>query len=730
MFPVDVAVWRRWLETGNATLVLSEFSELPGVVHQPSILALVAQAYAQIGNTEQARACVEQLAPDSLQLSDCNVDTRVDIAGVWLLIGQHEFAVDWLQSALAEQPGHALALARQGACYWRQQHLDQALACYQDSMNREPQRLSACLAVAQLALMLNQSELAQATLNHSVEQLQHQYTELADSTVQQTTGQLRALQLEIWLQQGQDVQADAWLRERQQDIPAQQWLTLAAGYAEALGNQARLVEAEEQLRLALRAYPNAVALILQLAELLCRQGCMDQARLQFDRATVLLAGSDEGQHPNAQHQNVRGQLQTLKQALDGLEIEPSPEYRAAEYWHAQGKFDQAWTEAQQASNRVRRASHYDPDAHRQQCARIRYAFSSSLYQHRSEHRSDVSNNNGDNEADIPTPVFIVGMPHSGADWVEQALGNHPLVFSAGATSVISQRVQGLNRWERYIGTGRSYPDCVDDLTARDIQGMARGILNELQELALAQKPNARYILESSPDNIQHVGLIRFLFPNACIIALQREPRDLAVANYLSSSDLAPQASSDLNWLGRQLADHHHMMQHWQRVFPEDILQLQYEQCLSDPRQQINRVLRCLGIEESDVAISALKTAGLDTAGIWQHYRTHLAPLIQGTNKPIEQQAIDMISLPRPGLFAEGLRCFREGNLNDAELSFKKMLHHNPNHVSCQFMVGLIYCRKGHMESGIELMEQAIVKAPWRRDWRQHVDSIQAAASTA
>ena len=719
MFSVDLSLWRRWLETGNAALVLSEFSELPEVAHQPSIVALVAQAYAEIGNREQAWACAEQLDQNSLQISDFTVDTRVDLAGVWLLIGQHELALDWVQSALTEQPDHALALARLGACYWQQQRLDQALVCYQDSMHQEPQRLSACLAVIQLALALSQSELAQTTLAHSVEQLQHQHAGLADHTVQHITGQLRAFQLQVWLQQGQDVQADAWLRERQMDIPAQPWLVLASGYAKALSQQDRLVEAEEQLRLALRVYPKAVMLILQLAELLCRQGYMAQARLQLNRATALLADSDDSQQPNAQHRNIREQRQTLKQTLDGLEIEPSPEYRAAEYWHTQGQFDRAWTETRQASDKAKRASNYDPVGYRQQCARIRHAFSPSLYQHRSGIRNqDLS--------DLPTPVFVVGLPHSGADWLEQTVGQLPQIGSVGASSVLSQRIQGLNRWERYLGTGRSYPDCVDDLTARDIQGLARGILNELQELAQTQKSNARYILETSLDNIQHIGLIRFLFPNARIIALQREPRDLAVANYLSSSSLTPQASSDLNWLGQQLADHHHLMRHWQRVFPEDILQLQYEQCLSSPLQQVHRVLIYLGVEElsSDVEIRALKTVGLDAMDIWQHYRSHLAPLIQGTNAAVEQQPIQMISLPLPGLFADGQACYRKGNLDEAELNFKKMLHHNPDHISCQFMVGLIYCRKGHADTGLAMMERAVAQAPWRKDWRQTLNEFQ------
>jgi glycerol dehydrogenase-like iron-containing ADH family enzyme len=36
------------------------------------------------------------------------------------------------------------------------------------------------------------------------------------------------------------------------------------------------------------------------------------------------------------------------------------------------------------------------------------------------------------------------------------------------------------------------------------------------------------------------------------------------------------------------------------------------------------------------------------------------------------------------------------------------------------MVGLIYCRKGHLADGARMMEQALEKAPWHREWCQNL----------
>ncbi|MDO6804438.1 hypothetical protein Q4595_18470, partial [Wenyingzhuangia sp. 1_MG-2023] len=56
----------------------------------------------------------------------------------------------------------------------------------------------------------------------------------------------------------------------------------------------------------------------------------------------------------------------------------------------------------------------------------------------------------------------------------------------------------------------------------------------------------------------------------------------------------------------------------------------------------------------------------------------------------------------------------------AERSCKKMLYHNPQHAACQYLVGLIYCRKGHLQDGIGLMRQALQRVPWQRAWQHNL----------
>ena len=102
---------------------------------------------------------------------------------------------------------------------------------------------------------------------------------------------------------------------------------------------------------------------------------------------------------------------------------------------------------------------------------------------------------------------------------------------------------------------------------------------------------------------------------------------------------------------------------------------------------------------------------------WMRYEKYLQPLIKGTNAKIEWDPIEMITLPEPGFLQKVVALYREGKLDDAEMNFKKMLHHNPGHAGCNYMLGLVYLSKNHMEEGVGLIEQALKRAPWNKEWR-------------
>ena len=217
--------------------------------------------------------------------------------------------------------------------------------------------------------------------------------------------------------------------------------------------------------------------------------------------------------------------------------------------------------------------------------------------------------------------------------------------------------------------------------------------------------------------------------------MRRDPRDIAMSNYFT--DYAAKHGGmgfayDLTWIGEQLADHNLLMHHWHQLFPGEILEVQYEDVVENTEAMARKMLQYIGVPWEPQVLNfnelnrPVKTASVwqvrqpiykTSQAKWERYREHLAPLIAGTNAKITWDPIEMLTLPLPGLFTAAIDLYKEDKLDDAEYEFKKVLQHLPEHAAANFMVGLIYVRKGHLGEGIALMEKALKHCPWNDNWR-------------
>ncbi|MEM9621420.1 MAG: sulfotransferase, partial [Pseudomonadota bacterium] len=299
-------------------------------------------------------------------------------------------------------------------------------------------------------------------------------------------------------------------------------------------------------------------------------------------------------------------------------------------------------------------------------------------------------------------------------------------------SLIPQVIEGIDRWERQTGSGRRYPDCVDDLTVEVVQGVASSVVERMQ----AFDTGAKKIVDKLPHNFENIGLIKFLFPRARVISVRRDPRDIAISNYFA--DYAAKTGGmgfayDLREIGEQLADHNLLMHHWQALFGEDILEVQYEAVVEDLESSARKMLDFLGLDWDPTVIDfasverPIKTASVwqvrqplyaTSVARWERYLPWLGPLFAGTNAKIQAKPVtDMINLPTPGWLTQGVAHFKAGQLDDCEMCVKKLLHHIPEHAAAKFMVGLVYVAKGHVLDGIDYLEQAVGQIPTQVAWK-------------
>jgi tetratricopeptide (TPR) repeat protein len=653
---------------------------------------------------------------------------------IWVAEEAFAQAEEWLQEQHSLQ--QQCEIEEQQFVYWVGQysrllaesdHHQQATEILRNSLKTFPDNTALCLQLAELAQVQGQFMPAINLLNKALKkdpdniplwvQLAnaslHRFDKKARQAAEKAVALASALKEDvdhplhiIKMQQAQAKNALAQVESHEQNFSISEPLFL-----EILADHAYFVPA-----------------LQGLGQQYLQQGKIDEALALFERIkavdpikgiTSLISAR---RYPEDEETLEKMAKAAEKPSLEGT-LRSSILFQLAAAWEKRKDYDKAFGFAEKANAAAKKFLPYDAKAHRNMCARIRMSFCKALYEHRAGCGIDST-----------VPVYVLGMPRSGTTLVEQILSGHSDIFGAGELGVIPQVIQGLNRWERHVGSGRSYPDCVDDLTPYITAGIANNVLKELQEYA----PEARHIVDKLPHNFENIGLIKFLFPRAKIISVRRDPRDIAISNYFTDYQAKHGGMGfayDLQSIGEQLADHNLLMHHWHQTFPGEILELNYEDVVDDLEGSARKMLAYIGVEWQPEVLKfnelerTVKTASVwqvrqpiykTSKAKWQRYEKYLSPLLKGTNAKILPDPYEMLTLPEPGFLQTGVELYKKGDLDGAELNFKKMLHHNPVHAACHYMLGLVYLSKGHLQQGIVEIETALEKSPWHKEWRDNL----------
>jgi len=277
---------------------------------------------------------------------------------------------------------------------------------------------------------------------------------------------------------------------------------------------------------------------------------------------------------------------------------------------AAGQYDEAFDAARAANDASRAATSavYDRSAHEAYVDRIIETFDTSA------------------QGDGPAPaVFIVGMFRSGSTLVEQILGAHGRVIACGELDLIPTIVSRIE----------NYPEAVGDADPSTVQSW--------RDLYLAGLPahGGNLLTDKRPDNFLHLGLIKTLFPNAKIVHTHRNTLDNFLSLYFLHLDQGMAYALDLESAAHWHAQYERLMAHWKALYPEDIIDVDYDALVQDPKSLIERLLDFLGLNWEDglldfhKAKSAVKTASVwqvrqplhaRSSGRWKNYRKQLDPI--------------------------------------------------------------------------------------------------------
>jgi cytochrome c-type biogenesis protein CcmH/NrfG len=197
-------------------------------------------------------------------------------------------------------------------------------------------------------------------------------------------------------------------------------------------------------------------------------------------------------------------------------------------------------------------------------------------------------------------VFIVGMMRSGTSLTEQMLAQCKDITPGGEMSAIDRTMPKSERMTMKHGQRLPLNRALyTKSTLNTMASSAMKVYNAVDPL--------RTVTDKQPYHYLFLPLIAHLFPGAKIIHCVRDPLDCCLSNFTMAFWRVHMQTHDPYWLGRYYADYERVMDAWREVPEVDMIDLRYEDLVSDPETQSKRVMEFLGHAWSEEILDFYKS---------------------------------------------------------------------------------------------------------------------------
>lgn len=395
-----------------------------------------------------------------------------------------------------------------------------------------------------------------------------------------------------------------------------------AGISEAYAQLGRNDEALAALEEAISINPSSLDARHKHAVLLNQMGRKDEAKQAYH--TLLDLEPDQGdalrnlsllQSADENAQLLPAVMASLSRAAKNAASRADLNFALANIFWQQADFEKAGKALKLANGQTMRSRPFD--------AAYEAAQKQSIFK-----MFPKASASGSVKDDGPTPIFVIGLPRSGTTLVEQILTAHSDITGFGELS----------------SAGNLALPIIDDTQAFDADLFAENYRNLLPD----DPQKSPMFVDKMPANYKSVGFLAAAFPTARFVCLRRDPRDVALSmwrSYFPGQGL--NFTFDLEAVAQVANDFSEYMAHWRGQYSDRILDVKYEDIVTDIEAQSKALAQFCGVEwqaemtRPDKNKAAVRTASLlqvrqkvhaRSVGGWRQIADQMQPLVQGLDK--------------------------------------------------------------------------------------------------
>lgn len=232
------------------------------------------------------------------------------------------------------------------------------------------------------------------------------------------------------------------------------------------------------------------------------------------------------------------------------------------------------------------------------------------------------------------PVFVTGMPRSGTTLVEQIIASHSSATAGGELAHIVKTA-----WGKFVSHNRMTP--LHEIPETDLIAWRD---RYIQLVMRDTQATSGVVTDKSILTQMIFGMVHRAIPNARIIVVNRDPRDIALSIFKNQFKLGTHRYANaLEDIAEAIKLFREAVAFWKDAMPGVIHEVRYEDLVTDPEPQARALIEAAGLDWEDQCLdfhnskAEVKTLSLAQVrqpihsgrrAAWKKYETEMQPFIE------------------------------------------------------------------------------------------------------